>query len=66
MKYKRAAFLEPGEHPVAFSLALVAKDQELIRTWLSRWVPEWTKPKRHGNSSLKHSRLSWGIATSAR
>jgi 3-hydroxyisobutyrate dehydrogenase-like beta-hydroxyacid dehydrogenase len=31
VKYKRAAFLEPGEHPVAFSLALVAKDQELIR-----------------------------------
>jgi 3-hydroxyisobutyrate dehydrogenase-like beta-hydroxyacid dehydrogenase len=30
VKYKRAAFLEPGEHPVAFSLALVAKDQELI------------------------------------
>ena len=31
VKYKRAAFLEPGEVPVAFSLALVAKDQELIR-----------------------------------
>jgi 3-hydroxyisobutyrate dehydrogenase len=30
VKYKRAAFLEPGEVPVAFSLALVAKDQELI------------------------------------
>ena len=28
--YKRAAFLQPGEVPVAFSLALVAKDQELI------------------------------------
>jgi 3-hydroxyisobutyrate dehydrogenase/2-hydroxy-3-oxopropionate reductase len=30
VKYKRAAFLQPGEAPVAFSLALVAKDQELI------------------------------------
>ena len=30
VKYKRAAFLQPGEGPVAFSLALVAKDQELI------------------------------------
>lgn len=30
VKYKRAAFLNPGEVPVAFSLALVAKDQELI------------------------------------
>lgn len=30
VKYKRAAFLQPGEVPVAFSLALVAKDQELI------------------------------------
>ena len=30
VKYKREAFLRPGEIPVAFSLALVAKDQELI------------------------------------
>jgi 3-hydroxyisobutyrate dehydrogenase/2-hydroxy-3-oxopropionate reductase len=30
VKYKRAAFLQPGDAPVAFSLALVAKDQELI------------------------------------
>jgi 3-hydroxyisobutyrate dehydrogenase/2-hydroxy-3-oxopropionate reductase len=30
VKYKRAAFLQPGEVPVAFSLALVAKDLELI------------------------------------
>ena len=30
VKYKRAAFLRPGEVPVAFSLELVAKDQELI------------------------------------
>jgi 3-hydroxyisobutyrate dehydrogenase-like beta-hydroxyacid dehydrogenase len=30
VKYKRSAFLRPGEVPVAFSLALVAKDQELI------------------------------------
>jgi len=30
VKYKRVAFLQPGEGPVAFSLALVAKDQELI------------------------------------
>ena len=30
VKYKRTAFLRPGEIPVAFSLALVAKDQELI------------------------------------
>ena len=30
VKYKRAAFRQPGEVPVAFSLALVAKDQELI------------------------------------
>jgi len=30
VKYKRAAFLQPGEIPVAFSLSLVAKDQELI------------------------------------
>ena len=30
VKYKRAVFLRPGEIPVAFSLALVAKDQELI------------------------------------
>jgi 3-hydroxyisobutyrate dehydrogenase-like beta-hydroxyacid dehydrogenase len=30
VKYKRTAFLRPGETPVAFSLALVAKDQELI------------------------------------
>ena len=30
VKYKRAAFLRPGEVPVAFSLDLVAKDQELI------------------------------------
>jgi 3-hydroxyisobutyrate dehydrogenase-like beta-hydroxyacid dehydrogenase len=30
VKYKRAAFLQPGEVPVAFSLALVAKDWELI------------------------------------
>jgi 3-hydroxyisobutyrate dehydrogenase-like beta-hydroxyacid dehydrogenase len=30
VKYKRKAFLRPGEVPVAFSLDLVAKDQELI------------------------------------
>ena len=30
VKYKREAFLRPGEVPVAFSLELVAKDQELI------------------------------------
>jgi 3-hydroxyisobutyrate dehydrogenase-like beta-hydroxyacid dehydrogenase len=30
VKYKREAFLTPGEVPVAFSLGLVAKDQELI------------------------------------
>jgi 3-hydroxyisobutyrate dehydrogenase-like beta-hydroxyacid dehydrogenase len=30
VKYKRAAFLQPGEVSVAFSLALVAKDWELI------------------------------------
>ena len=30
VKYKREAFLKPGEVPVAFSLELVAKDQELI------------------------------------
>jgi len=30
LKYKREAFLRPGEVPVAFSLDLVAKDQELI------------------------------------
>ena len=30
VKYKRDAFLEPGEAPVAFSLDLVAKDQQLI------------------------------------
>jgi 3-hydroxyisobutyrate dehydrogenase len=30
VKYKREAFLKPGEVPVAFSLALVAKDQGLI------------------------------------
>ena len=30
VKYKRGAFLRPGEVPVAFSLALVAKDQELL------------------------------------
>jgi 3-hydroxyisobutyrate dehydrogenase-like beta-hydroxyacid dehydrogenase len=30
VKYKRAAFLQPGEAPVAFSLDLVAKDWELI------------------------------------
>ena len=30
VKYKREAFLKPGEVPVAFSLGLVTKDQELI------------------------------------
>jgi 3-hydroxyisobutyrate dehydrogenase-like beta-hydroxyacid dehydrogenase len=30
LKYKREAFLRPGDGPVAFSLDLVAKDQELI------------------------------------
>lgn len=30
VRYKRAAFLHPEETPVAFSLALVAKDQDLI------------------------------------
>lgn len=30
VKYKRASFLDPDEAPVAFSLDLVAKDQELI------------------------------------
>jgi 3-hydroxyisobutyrate dehydrogenase-like beta-hydroxyacid dehydrogenase len=30
VKYKREAFLRPGQVPVAFSLELVAKDQELI------------------------------------
>ena len=30
VKYKREAFLKPGEVPVAFSLELVAKDLELI------------------------------------
>ena len=30
VKYKREAFLRPGKVPVAFSLALVAKDQDLI------------------------------------
>lgn len=30
VRYKRAAFLHPEETPIAFSLALVAKDQDLI------------------------------------
>jgi 3-hydroxyisobutyrate dehydrogenase-like beta-hydroxyacid dehydrogenase len=30
VKYKREAFLRPGEVPVAFSLGLTAKDQKLI------------------------------------
>ena len=30
VKYKREAFLKPGEVPVAFNLGLVAKDQDLI------------------------------------
>jgi 3-hydroxyisobutyrate dehydrogenase-like beta-hydroxyacid dehydrogenase len=30
VKYKRQAFLKPGDVPVAFSLGLVAKDWELI------------------------------------
>jgi 3-hydroxyisobutyrate dehydrogenase-like beta-hydroxyacid dehydrogenase len=30
VKYKRQAFLKPGEVPVAFSLGLVAKDWQLI------------------------------------
>jgi hypothetical protein len=30
VKHKREAFLRPGDFPVAFSLALTAKDQELI------------------------------------
>jgi 3-hydroxyisobutyrate dehydrogenase-like beta-hydroxyacid dehydrogenase len=37
VKYKRAAFLQPGEVPVAFDLDLVAKDWELIHD-LSRQV----------------------------
>ena len=36
MKYKREAFLNPGEVPVAFSLELVAKDQQLIHDLAER------------------------------
>jgi 3-hydroxyisobutyrate dehydrogenase-like beta-hydroxyacid dehydrogenase len=36
VKYKREAFLNPGEVPVAFSLELAAKDQELIHDLAQR------------------------------
>jgi 3-hydroxyisobutyrate dehydrogenase-like beta-hydroxyacid dehydrogenase len=36
VKYKREAFLNPGEGSVAFSLELVAKDQELIHDLAER------------------------------
>ena len=36
VKYKREAFLQPGEVPVAFSLALTAKDSELINDLAQR------------------------------
>jgi 3-hydroxyisobutyrate dehydrogenase-like beta-hydroxyacid dehydrogenase len=36
VKYKRAAFLNPGEVPVAFSLELAAKDLELIHDLAQR------------------------------
>jgi 3-hydroxyisobutyrate dehydrogenase-like beta-hydroxyacid dehydrogenase len=36
VKYKREAFLRPGEVPVAFSLALTAKDSELIHDLAQR------------------------------
>jgi 3-hydroxyisobutyrate dehydrogenase-like beta-hydroxyacid dehydrogenase len=36
VKYKREAFLQPGEVPVAFSLALTAKDSELIHDLAQR------------------------------
>ena len=36
VKYKREAFLRPGEVPVAFSLDLVAKDQKLIHDLAER------------------------------
>ena len=36
VKYKREAFLHPGEVPVAFSLELVAKDQQLIHDLAER------------------------------
>ena len=40
VKYKRAAYLRPHETPVAFSLDLVAKDQDLIHT-LAKNVGAW-------------------------
>jgi 3-hydroxyisobutyrate dehydrogenase-like beta-hydroxyacid dehydrogenase len=36
VSYKRQAFLRPDETPVAFSLRLVAKDQELIERLAQR------------------------------
>jgi 3-hydroxyisobutyrate dehydrogenase-like beta-hydroxyacid dehydrogenase len=36
VKYKREAFLQPGDVPVAFSLALTAKDSELIHDLAQR------------------------------
>ncbi len=40
VKYKRAAYLHPDETPVAFSLDLVAKDQDLIHA-LAKNVGAW-------------------------
>ena len=42
VKYKQESFLHPEAAPVAFSLALVAKDLELIRSWPTRSAPGWT------------------------
>ena len=66
VKYKRAAFLRPGEVPVAFSLDLVAKDQELIGDLAQQAGRGWTRPRRAGSWSRKHSGPEWGSATSAR
>lgn len=62
VKYKRAAFLDPDQTPVAFSLDLVAKDQALI----SRLAAEVGARTDQGacNQALVSEALAAGLGTS--
>ena len=66
MKYKRAAFLRPGEVPVAFSLDLVAKDLELIHDLAQQTGTRMDQADASRQLVAKQSRPGWGSATSAR
>ncbi len=66
VKYKRAAFLQPGEGPVAFSLALVAKDQELIHDLAEQAGTRMDQAEASRHLVAEAVRPAWVSATSAR